>query len=475
MPESGRNFGTFDFFNPFMSAVIVHPEYGRLPIWLNEGGRVGTGSVAAMLDATSYSPEIDTLTSIPYLAELTIENQLGNIPIITATLTPPYREGLMILDSKGIEWGLSQLECQLGYVGGSGPGSISPVYRGVMLKPEIEIGAETRITFNGQGVGGYISSKNVSDTPKTQSRKAHMDELAKASWAGEPTFKFEVVADPADVPPGSNAAKLLAEEKNFSAKGWNRWEALQKLAGESACYLVHDTTDDGKNLVRLIARSKTFGKNVKPVATLTAFDYDGSYGPDRAVFPILSATSPTSAVYLNAGVAGLRTKGVSSNKEILTQDSTAETSEIEASTGPKGDVKHRTQKGQEQSGDRLSHYNRVENDAGASERQTRADGYRGHIGIRLEIETLGIPTIFPGDLVRVRGLGKRLCADGGANYTVLKVVHTYSAGGYTTSLDLVSTSSDLGSAAEGAPVATSETETDEEANTRNNRSSTSGE
>jgi hypothetical protein len=454
-----RDFGSYDFYNPFMSAVIIHPEHGRLPIWINEGGKVAAGSVSAMLDASSYSPEIDTLTDIPYLAELTVENQLGNVPIITAVITPPYREGLMILDSKGIEWGLSQLECQLGYVGGAGPSSISPIYRGIMTKPQIEIGTETRIAFEAKGVGNWITSRNVSDKTVLQSRKAHVEALASASSGKEKAFQFEV--DFSGVPSDSEAFKCLEEKISFSGRSRNNWESIQKLAHESSCYLIHDNTEE-KNLLKFVARRKVFGKDVVPVATLTAFDYDGNYGPDRAVFPILSASSPTSAQYLNAGIAGLQNKGVSSNKEIVVQQSEAKTSEIQASAGPKGDVEHKAQEESKGKGNLLTHYNRVDAPGAAVERQTRADGYRGHIGIRLELETIGVPTLFPADMVRVRGLGNKLCGDGGANYFVLKVVHTYSTGGYTTSLDLVSTSSDLGSAASGKTEPVSTTETDED-------------
>jgi len=453
MVASGRDLGSFDFSNPFMSAIIISPEGVRLPIWLNNAG-----SASPLLDATSLSPEIDVLTDIPYLAELTIENQLGNIPIITAVLTPPYREGLMILDSRAIEWGLSSLECQLGYVAGAGPSSISPIYRGIILKPQIEIGTETRITFNAQGVGGFISSRNVFDKTTVQTRGAHLTEIAARSAAGNPQYRFEV--DFTGVPVGSTADELLLEKISFSGRSRSNWESIQKLAHEAQCYLVHDTKES-RNLLRLIARAKVFSESSVPVATLTAFDYDGTFGPEVGVFPILTAASPTTAVYLPAAIGGLQNKGVSTQKENKKDQSTAATSNVKG-MGPIGDNEHVAQAGQKATNNLPTAYDRVDAPRAEAERQARADSYKGHIGIRLEIETLGFPTIFPADIVRVRGLGKRLCGDGGANYMVMKVIHTYTSGGFTTSLDLISNASDPGeNARAGKRLAVNEQETRE--------------
>jgi hypothetical protein len=55
------------------------------------------------------------------------------------------------------------------------------------------------------------------------------------------------------------------------------------------------------------------------------------------------------------------------------------------------------------------------------------------MGIPLSATTLGIPTMAPGDTVRVRGLGARL----EANYAVMSLTHSISTDGYTTSVEMV--------------------------------------
>jgi hypothetical protein len=62
------------------------------------------------------------------------------------------------------------------------------------------------------------------------------------------------------------------------------------------------------------------------------------------------------------------------------------------------------------------------------------------MGIRLDVETIGIPEIFPSDLVSIQGLGDRI----NAPYLVMKVIHTYTASGFGTSLQLISSTSDFG-------------------------------
>jgi hypothetical protein len=56
------------------------------------------------------------------------------------------------------------------------------------------------------------------------------------------------------------------------------------------------------------------------------------------------------------------------------------------------------------------------------------------MGIKLQIQTLGIPDILPGDVVAVRGVGARF----DWNYGVFVVRHFIGSSGFTTELELVS-------------------------------------
>jgi phage protein D len=64
------------------------------------------------------------------------------------------------------------------------------------------------------------------------------------------------------------------------------------------------------------------------------------------------------------------------------------------------------------------------------------------MGVKLDIETLGIPDLLPGDVVAVRGIGKRLASESG-NFGVQKVTHTVGGSSYTTKLEVLSNVGEL--------------------------------
>jgi phage protein D len=66
------------------------------------------------------------------------------------------------------------------------------------------------------------------------------------------------------------------------------------------------------------------------------------------------------------------------------------------------------------------------------------DTYSLGMALPLDVETIGMPTIEPGDVVRIRGLGKKL----DQNYGVFKVNHSLGASGFTTALHLISNTAD---------------------------------
>ena len=133
--------GKYDFSGPYVSAVIINPDGSRYPLWTNQ-------------QRGSSSRSEDAPPSMPFLSNVTVEINQGYVPTISAELEPTFREGIEFLDT-AFEWGQSQLEVQLGYVGGVSGGPILSTYTGTMLKPDVQIGEDIRITLNAQGVGGF--------------------------------------------------------------------------------------------------------------------------------------------------------------------------------------------------------------------------------------------------------------------------------------------------------------------------------
>lgn len=55
------------------------------------------------------------------------------------------------------------------------------------------------------------------------------------------------------------------------------------------------------------------------------------------------------------------------------------------------------------------------------------------VGIKLELETLGVPDLIPGNVIVVEGLGVRIRG----NYVLLEVTHTMGTSGFTTSMTAI--------------------------------------
>lgn len=139
----------YDFSNPFVSAAIVSVDGKRYPLWSGldekDAGTAGLGSTAALA----------------FLQEVTIEIQLAYLPLIKATLSPPYRDAINFLDSSLMEWaGGARLEVQFGYLSNTSQNAVlSNVFTGMMGKPEVQLGTDCTITLNAQGVGSFSASR----------------------------------------------------------------------------------------------------------------------------------------------------------------------------------------------------------------------------------------------------------------------------------------------------------------------------
>lgn len=77
------------------------------------------------------------------------------------------------------------------------------------------------------------------------------------------------------------------------------------------------------------------------------------------------------------------------------------------------------------------------------------------MGIRIDVETVGVPNLLPADAVQIDGLGERLRA---TNYGVFKVVHSWNSSGFATSFTCVSNTAQMLHAAQQVtgPVGQSE-------------------
>lgn len=496
----------YDFYSPFMSAWIVtnpeDPEGSRFPLWVEGVNPDRRGSLVPRTPDgsegdTSY---IEELGSLAFCSEISVELQLAYVPRITATLTPPFREGLAFLNSALIEWGNSTLEVQFGYTGGTPDGIVlSPVFSGTLLKPEVTIGEDISITLNAQGIGAFPAVRQDVINPfPPQPRRKLIKALARtigleanfedvdAPFEAEVARSAREIGDTfgegsflnAFVSDRALAWALEVDRKriysnapidqviSYTPGGLTVWQALYQLVRESRCwvYIQGPKKSGDPEQLRIIPRNTVM--TGEPNCTLVLYDFqDGQVGPARNTYPILSVSSPTSAIYLPTATRGYLVFGYKSEErakvvEFVDPDTdthrsgNAQTQANASKNNPPLDKKQ-AKKGKKPKGKKktvaepepleevavLPGAAVASNDSMSPEMneqlKAEAEGAATNMGVKLEIETLGIPDLLPAQVVAVRGIGARF-ESGSGNYGVLKVTHTIGASGYTTKIEAVS-------------------------------------
>lgn len=428
-----------DYYNPVLKAAIVLPDgKTRFPLWTQN---------VNIADAVSVNLASST-GSLPFLSQVTVELQLAYLPIIKATLTPPYTDAIAFLDSKLIEWTQSTLEVQFGYVisppnepGGAGVAVLSDVYSGILLKPEIELGSDVVITLTAQGVGGFGAVRAEGNVTMADCTR---EDIVRRLIAPFPTLNL----DDTEVTKLQSTARAQVAEWNstrlpaFSQGGETYWQAIQRILREVGLlsYLFGNT-------LRVIPQSFAFGSAPSKLFSFYGFP-GGRIGSIQSptvpsldrVIPILSASSPTMALYMPAAAQGLYAQDVNSSdrseqKQLIgdAQANPARTSKGAASV----DNTNISPTADPTTGDGAQMYpGNPADEQLATQMKAEYGALTSAMGVQLNLETLGDPTILPGMVIMVTGLGKRLSTN--MKYSIFKVTHTLSTSAYTLSLECVS-------------------------------------
>lgn len=438
----------YDFYSPFVSAALITKSGDRIPLWTN----VLTSGKPETLSASNTVR--NNLTSFPFLENLSVELNISYLPRMAATLTPPFQDARAFLDSPLVEWGQTILEAVVGYSSGTPKGPVLSVpFQGLVLKPDIGLGTDTTVVLNAQGVAGY-------DATVTQATRTHRNVSRRtilsltAAGAGEPDRNLEI--DDSNVPVGSDENDLLNQRVNME-QGWKTdWMFMIQVARDCRCWLSLGTRNDPDgtvvNVVRLIPISASLGD--RPKYTFRYYDFVGGafgpghtnfikpasgIGPDdmaRGDFPILAMASPSPQVWYPGATKALVSQGIdSSTGETVTKIYNQKNSGAEKNNGggAVGIVANGNQPGVDpDTGNGGAPTGLDVNSAGSDATANATFKSDFSMGVVLNITTLGIPDIVPGDVVAVRGVGKRF----DWNYGVFVVRHNVGSSGFTTELEL---------------------------------------
>lgn len=440
---------SFDFSAPFVAARIILPSGALFPLWTNVGDRADAVRPAGS-STTGDAIGTQNISALAYVQEVQVILNLSGMPQLSVQLAPPFEDGMRFLDSSLADGRMRNvLEVQLGYAGGTSDGRavLSPVYRASLTFPEVSIDTEVQISLKGQGLGGAReSAQQVVGRPNEKLRDV-ATRIAAGPGGARGTFDVDFSRVEA-AGPGSVAYRAFdAPAADFAQGGRSDWLALWEIAQRASCDLVVESPENGGTTSRLVFVPRREGSAAPPVRRYRLYHYPAGRfqgvtmldrpGDEDAEFPILAFSCNTEAVW-NALTAqdvlnnGARMDDV--NEDTAQPETTAVTLEGEAEPvgGGEGAQTLEGSNALPVSGDegRLplpgdgnnpSARRTVQNEVAAN----------SDMGMQCELEILGDPTILPGDMISVAGLGRRF---DNRLYRVYTVTHSIGLGGFATNL-----------------------------------------
>lgn len=490
---------SYDFYGPFVSAVIITDGGVRYPLWTDADEPFNpqdfiSEQVASQggLDEDEYTPR-----ALAYLQGITVETDLGLIPRITATLTPPLEDARRLLNSRVIEWTKSILQVQYGYTTGSERAILSPVYEGLILEPQVSnSGDNASITLTAQGTGGFGLMR--SKKGKVFNNMTRKDIIERVLAGPNPEQKRKIIVDDSAVRSAINRFPIPQEElqkvnslfasklgsgtlsqalltpaqgfSNPNSESWRRyfddpivvsqghvtdWMFVWRLVRECRCMMnleLSDGSDENLSVLRIFPNDLWF--NSKPKRYFRYYNFPTDIvGPSNNTWPILSFDSQMSAIYLPAESRGFRMDDIKSStgeeiNEVATdaetkvgrvRDGQVQRAPDEHDPGPNPD----TNEG-------LPLYaGNPEDDQVVAQAQAAFESMQTQLGLQMSVTTFLDPELFPGTTVRVEGISAR--HDG--NFAVLGVQASAGEGGFTMTCNLIANAGSFGSLNNAAAIA----------------------
>lgn len=445
---------TFDFSAPFVAARIVLPSGDAFPLWTNVGGAE---------TAIPTVPGTEDLQALAFVQEVQVELNLSGVPQLSVQLAPPFEDGMKFLDSPLADGRMRNvLEVQLGYAGGTGNSGavLSPPYAAALVAPEVSIDTDIQISLKGRGRGSGAEQQSGRVVARDGERR---DALIRRLAAGPGGQRRTLEVDFSAIQSGSRADQLLKEAATgFTQGARSDWYALWELAERTECVmLLLGPRERGgpAQLLWLPKRERTQGPPTRryrlyhhPAGQFQGETVTAPEALQTAIeMPLLSFSCNTEAVWnaltyqdiLNHGV---RLDGV--DPDTVEATTTPVTLEAQAMPVNSGEGVQTLEENEElalsEDEGRMPLPGNPEDSAAVSQAQSEVAA-GADMGVQCQLEVLGDPTILPGDLVAVAGLGRRF---DNRVYWVQTVTHAIGVSGFSTTL-VVNSNVDPTGAAEG--------------------------
>lgn len=446
------------------------------------GGNVRGRVIELWVDEDQGTEITPDLNALAYVSEVRVEHRLGMNSKIQLVLTPPFEDGLRLLNSEIIHFGVGRLEVTIGYTTGSNDGAASAKmprlpFVGLLQKPDVQMGGEEiSITLNALGVGyamnitagtevetfepgisfadavKQILQKYANDGDDRKSGidisdlYSHFTEEDKDPVRGHKFFR---------VPPELPSSRRNMGRRDLGPLG----ETGDEEEGEGDIIIQRGPRNDWwfvTEIVRkfdldffvlgdklIISSNERWMQNIGRNSARKHFVLRGNVDPNRNIYPILTFNSPTTAVWLQPGVGQVAAEDIDDDKETEGRvEANARNTEQTRTRDGAVDVSAVTPVAD------------VPQDAGrnlpgnphdaAVHEEVRSEWERLQMqaGITAEVSTIGIPNLTPGEVVQISGF-QRYGVDRGAalfegNYGVLEVTHSVGTSGYETNFRCLS-------------------------------------
>jgi hypothetical protein len=456
----------YNFFAPFFQILLIPPGGKEVPLWQ---GPVPQAATDAGLVAVG---KVNT-TNLAVVTEFSIELSMGAAFVMKLTLNPSYEDGLALLSSDMIQNGQTWVKARFGYVG---TGQVlSDWFVGQVTNPGFTIGTEIQITLEAhvtQAARAVTQSATRQWADKT--RKQIVEDLAKGSGATDMILRIEW---PAALKP---LEKSLLEDLKISMEQGGKSDlamighVLDQAILDWSIRTDQSALEKAGAVLQIKDRDSLFGGPTKrvfrlfgpPVASktskhLAAGIYGGISGGGGGIFPIVTVSTSTPLLSFPGATRGAVRPAFDEAKKKEVPPVVKDTN-VDAPSAVVGPAKGgKSAKGPATGSDSYAAPDLAKGggaglkvgDSGSpiqEAKNTAALVKEAVAGIRLSVETVGIPDFLPPEVVEIQGLGVKM--DG--TYSVDKVTHTLGSGGFVTKFECMSNGAYLDTATAPSPSPT---------------------
>jgi len=423
-----------DFFGVYIAAKIVtiKPVGGQteFDLW--------TSSTKNPLP-----PSLAALSNLGYVAEVQIEVGMAQNSRISLTLTPPFEDALEFINSPIIQWGVGRLHVKIGYTTGSGE-TISQEFEGLLQKPNVHIGSDITITLDALGVGYSLSTAAGADgrhfdagttwaetIEKILSEYKDLDKThlwddfnikygqAKGAQVNHSLFKPNL-SEPVEDSNGNKVQQSMA----IDVGPRNDWWYLHETCRDHATDIYVEGT-------KVMVRNRDKWLLDQPNNGTKRFVVRGGVDPKNGVYPVLDLSCSSAQQWIRHGSGEVVQKDVKADKSGETEarydDKSAQPTRLGKGTINKED----TSSGKKANVAAVIGGNPDQSKAAAQGNgEFKSTAYK--MGLTIEVDTIGIPGLLPGEVVEVSGTensqGRGIF---NGKYGIVQVTHSIGVGGYS--------------------------------------------